>query len=166
MSQNFQSTGGQMQGTGGQTSQMGGQGMRFSEIETPQMREMTQTIHRAAMTCEWCADQCIESADPMMIECIRMCEDVSELAEVAETFVPRQSRFERSVLQTLQQAMQACAQECGRHSEGHCQECAEELHRATDAIQQYLSMGQQGQSMQQGQMQGSGMQGGMQMMSR
>jgi len=156
-----------MQGTGGQMSQqMGGQGMRFSEIETPQMREMTQTIHRAAMACEWCADQCIQEADPMMIECIQLCEDVSELAEVAETFVPRQSRFERSVLQTLQQAMQACAQECGRHSHAHCQECAEELHRATDAIQQYLSTGQRGQSMQQGQMQQSGMQGGMQMMSR
>jgi hypothetical protein len=129
----------------GQTSQMGQQmGMGLSEVETQQQRAAVEDITRAIQVCEWCADQCIQEADPMMVECIRLCRDVSELGETVLGLLPRNSRYAQAVLQTFDRAVQACAQECSQHTQGHCQECAEELVWTTDSVGQLLAtFGQQ-----------------------
>lgn len=124
--------------------QMGGQmGQRYQDVETPQQRMAIEEIGWAIRVCEWCADQCIQHADPSMVECIRLCEDVSELGETALTLIPRNSRHVEPHLQTLQQALEACAQECGQHHHTHCQECAQVLPEITQAIQQYVGSFQQ-----------------------
>lgn len=112
-------------------------GLRLQDVESPQQRQVVDSIARAIQTCEWCADQCIQDANPSMIECIRLCEDVSELGETLLTLVPRNSRYAQSVLQTFEQAVQACGQECGRHQTNHCQECAEVLGRTAQSLQQF-----------------------------
>ena len=159
---------GQQGGQMGQTSQMGrgGQmGARLQDVESPQQREAIHAIARAVQVCEWCADQCIQHADQRMIECIRLCEDVSEIGETALTLVPRNSRHAGSVLGTFLQAAQACAQECSRHQHGHCQECAQVLGQTVSSVQQLLGqqggqMGQTSQMSQGGQMSQMGQQGG------
>lgn len=131
---------GQMQHGPGQIQQGMGQqmGMRLSDVETPQQRATVEDVARAIQVCEWCADQCIQEANPHMIECIRLCRDVSELGETVLTLVPRNSRYAQEILGTFHQVVQACGQECSRHSEGHCQECAAELGRTSESIQQFL----------------------------
>lgn len=111
-------------------------GLALQDVETTQQRAAVDAIARAIQTCEWCADQCVQLADPNMIECIRLCRDVSDLGETALALLPRNSRYAQSVLSTLEQAVQACGQECGRHSHAHCQECSQVLGRAAEAIQQ------------------------------
>lgn len=117
-----------------------GGGWRLQDVESPEQREAVHAIARAIQVCEWCADQCIQEADPNMVECIRLCEDVSELGESALTLVPRQSRFAGQQLDAFLQAAQACAAECGRHSHGHCQECAQVLQGTTQSVGSYLSI--------------------------
>jgi Cys-tRNA synthase (O-phospho-L-seryl-tRNA:Cys-tRNA synthase) len=107
-----------------------------------QTRTALHEVAQAIQVCGWCADQCIQSADPNMIECIRLCEDVSELGETALTLIPRNSRHAHQHLQTLQQALQACAQECGQHHHAHCQECAQVLPQTAQSIQQYVGASQ------------------------
>lgn len=131
---------------------MGGQqmGMALRDVETPQERAAVDAITRAIQVCGFCADQCVQQADPSMIDCIQLCEDVTEIGETALAIIPRDSRFTGSVLQTFRQAAQACAQECSRHHHAHCQECAQELDRAIDAVDAFLGGGQggyQGQQM-------------------
>lgn len=142
----------QSMGQFGQQSQMGTQGqigqpgMRLQ----PQQRAALDSITRAIEVCEWCADQCIQEANPHMIECIRLCEDVSEFGEAALVLATRNSRFAQPHLQTFQQVLQACAQECGQHPHGHCQECASVLGQTINAVQSLVQpTGQQMQQMQQ-----------------
>lgn len=135
---------GQASQMGQRTGRMGQMGMRLSDVETPQQRAAVEDITRAIQVCGWCADQCIQEADPNMIECIRLCEDVTELGETVLALLPRNSRYADSILQTFQQALQECGQECGRHQHGHCQECAEVLGWTSESVQQLLgSYGQQ-----------------------
>lgn len=127
---------GAQQGSGVQQS---GQqlGLRLQDVETPQQYQLIDDVARAIQVCEWCADQCVQDADPNMVECIRLCEDVSELGQTVLALVPRQSRYAGQVLQAFEQAVQACGQECGRHQQHHCQECAQELGQTTQSIQQF-----------------------------
>jgi hypothetical protein len=126
---------GQFGAGGGRTGQ---QGLSLGDVETPQQRALIENVTRSIQVCEWCADQCIRSADPMMVECIRLCEDVAELGQTVLTLIPRQSRYAGAVLQTFQQAVQACAQECSQHAASHCQDCTQVLGRTADAVQGYL----------------------------
>lgn len=127
--------------------QSGGQAMQqqFPGRLSFQQRGAITDVAQAIEVCSWCADQCIQEADPNMIECIRLCEDVTELGESTLALVPRNSRFAQSVVQSFQQAVQACAQECSRHPHGHCQECAQVLSQVANSTQQLSqSPGQQG----------------------
>ena len=134
--------------THGQLSnqQLGGQQMQrqFPGRLSPQQRGAITSVAQAIEVCEWCADQCIQEANPNMIECIRLCEDVAELGETTLALSSRNSRFAQSVVQSFQQAVQACAQECSRHQHAHCQECASVLSQVASSVQQLAqSPGQQ-----------------------
>lgn len=115
-----------------------GTGRRLRDVETPQQWELVNDVARAIQVCEWCADQCVRLGDTSMVECIRLCNDVSAIGGTVLTLLPRQSRYAGTVLQAFQQAVQACAQECGRHRHAHCQECAHVLGRAGNSVQTFL----------------------------
>ena len=132
---------------GQMTQQTGGQ--RGTRLQ-PQQRAALESVARAIEVCEWCADQCVQEANPHMIECIHLCEDVSEIGEATLALVPRNSRFAQQAVQALQQAVQMCAQECGRHPHDHCQECANVLGQTLNSLQSLSQpTGQQVQQMQQ-----------------
>ncbi len=126
-----------------QHGQMGQQGMQSGGTLPQQYRASLASVAQAIAVCGWCADQCIQSADPHMIECIRLCEDVVELGETVLATVPRSSRSTPQIVQAFQQAAQACAQECGQHEDAHCQDCASVLPEAISAASQLTSAGQQ-----------------------
>jgi Cys-tRNA synthase (O-phospho-L-seryl-tRNA:Cys-tRNA synthase) len=106
-------------------------------------RTSLASVAEAVEVCGWCADQCIQEADQMMIECIRLCEDVVELGEVVLATVPRTSRFADEIVQTFQRAAQACAQECAQHQHAHCQDCAAVLGETLTATDQLVGAGPQ-----------------------
>ncbi len=134
----------------GQGGQQGGMGLALQDVETPDQRAAVDSVSRAIQVCGWCADQCIQAADPNMIECIRLCHDVAELGETVLSLLPRNSRYSQQILRAFEQAAQACAQECGQHNHAHCQECAQVLPGAAQAVQQFqASLRQQGQQPQQ-----------------
>jgi hypothetical protein len=140
---NATAQGGQAQQPMQQFTQGGQQmGQRHQDAETPSQRAAVDNIAWAIQVCEWCADQCIQLADPNMVECIQLCEDVSELGETALTLIPRNSRYTQQHLQTFQQALQACAQECSQHHHAHCQECSQVLPQVGQSIQQYAGSNQ------------------------
>jgi len=142
-SQMPQTRGGQARQPMQQPTQGGQQmGQRLQDVETPQQQAAVGNIAWAIQVCEWCADQCIQLADPNMVECIRLCEDVSELGKTALTLIPRNSRYTQQHLQTFQQALQACAQECSHHRHAHCQDCAQVLPQTVQSIQRYTGSNQ------------------------
>lgn len=138
MSQQFNTTG-QVQGGQSQGYQSGG-------TLPQQKRTAIESIAQAVAVCGWCADQCVQTADPSMIECIRLCEDVVELGEALIALGPRSSRYTGEIAQAFQRAAQACAQECGQHQMSHCQECANVLPRAGEMASQLAGGGTMQQS--------------------
>ena len=129
------------QSTGAQTGQQygqtqGGMSQGGSQQQPGQPQQLAESIARAIDVCGWCADQCIQESNPQMVECIQLCEDVTEIGEAAIALLPKNSRFAGSILQTFQQAVQACAKECGQHDRSHCQECAQVLGQTMQEIQQ------------------------------
>jgi hypothetical protein len=119
------------------------QGAQFPGRLSSQQRGALTNVAQAIEVCSWCADQCVQEADPNMIECIRLCEDVAELGEATLTLLSRNSRYGQSVAQSFQQAVQACAQECGRHPHSHCQECSQTLRQTATAVQSLVQQPRQ-----------------------
>ena len=124
----------QQQQSGGMQSQDAGQ-------LPQQYRQSLDAVAQAVEVCGWCADKCVEEANPNMIECIKLCEDVVEIGETVLALGPRSSRFTAELVQTFERAAQACAQECGQHSHSHCQECATVLPQAAQIARQLSAQG-------------------------
>lgn len=135
------SRGGAQQGMGHQSQQ--GMSRQSRQGMGRQSQQLADGIARAVEVCGWCADQCVQESNPQMVECIRLCHDVTEIGETALAMLPRNSQFGQSIVQTLQQAVQACAQECGQHDRGHCQECAQVLGETLQTLQQGAGSGMQ-----------------------
>lgn len=139
--------GGQMSGQ--PMEQMGGQpggqmgGYQLSRRLSPNERAALTSVTEAIEVCEWCADQCVQQGNPDMVECIRLCEDVSELGRTVLALLPRGSHHGQSIMQTFQQALQACANECSRHQQSHCQECSQTLQQVLHETQSLLQMREQ-----------------------
>lgn len=131
--------------TGEQMSQEMSQqiGLQLQDVETPEQQVVVDDITRAIQVCEWCADQCIQLADPEMIECIRSCRDAAELGQQALVLIPRNSPYAETTLRTLEQAVRACGQECSHHPHGHCQECAHVLDGTARSIAEFLGTSSQ-----------------------
>lgn len=128
----------QQQQSGGVRSQNAGQ-------LPQQYRQSLDAVAQAVQVCGWCADKCVESANPNMVECIKLCEDVVEIGETVLALGPRSSRFTAELAQTFERAAQACARECGMHSDSHCQECASVLPQAARMVRQLSAQGAQSQ---------------------
>jgi len=142
MTQQHHSAGGQQQFTQS-VGQYGGVPQAAGSLPQ-QYRQALDVVAQSVAVCGWCADQCITSGNPNMIECVRMCEDVVEIGEALLAVAPRSSRYTADIARTFAQAAQACAQECGQHSESHCQECASLLPQAAQSAQQLTrQVGQQ-----------------------
>lgn len=145
----------QQQGQLGQ-QQMFGRNLTLEEGISDEMRVALHDFVQAANACEWCADQCLDEG-PQMAECIRLCRDVADLAELNIQLLTRDSVFGPEAAEVFALAADACAQECAQHPMKHCQECAEVLPRAARSTRKMLaSFGAQGtQGMQAQSMQGA-----------
>ena len=75
-----------------------------------------------------CADAC--AAEHMdMTQCIRVCEDVSDVCEATARLGLRRSgsnpEILREMLELCARACDACAAECEKHDHEHCRLCAQ-----------------------------------------
>jgi hypothetical protein len=65
-------------------------GHQFESELTPELNEALEAFDRVVEIASWCADKCIEMG-PEMVECARLCDDLSELAELNEKLIARDS---------------------------------------------------------------------------
>jgi len=168
-SQGMQSqTGGQMGAAHQTTHQKVGQ--RFEAEITPELNEALESFDRVVEIASWCADKCIESG-PQMAECARLCDDLSELAELNEKLIARDSINGPEVAETFLRVARQGMPILQQHQQSpHVQETLQAVNFAIDSTEKLLNSiggaqqvgGQQGfQEMAQGQQpQGQSFQGG------
>jgi hypothetical protein len=102
-----------------------------------ELRDALAAFERAANVCTWCADRCLDDG-PEMARCVRLCHDVADVATLNARFVSRDSEFGPEFAELFVRAAEECADECLRHPQEHCQECAAVLSRAVDTTDRML----------------------------
>ncbi len=94
---------------------------------TEELGEAVKHAMYCAAIANSCADAC--SAHEMdMRECIRLCSDTSDICTAVYRVGSRRTSGNveviKSLLQTAITASEACADECDKHDNPHCQRCA------------------------------------------
>lgn len=146
---------GQMQT--GQQGQMGMQeqadlvpqtGQHFEQDLTPELYNALRDFEKVTDVTTWCVDQMIEEG-PMMATCIRVCQDIGELADLNARMIARDSIYGLEAAMLFMSVARDGLQEIQRHQNPHCQETVSVINRALDSTQQLLETFGQPQLIQQ-----------------
>ncbi|WP_134670548.1 hypothetical protein [Halorussus marinus] len=129
-------TGGQMGGAHRTTHQQVGQ--QFEAEITPELNEALESFDRVVEIASWCADKCIESG-PQMAECARLCDDLSELAELNEKLIARDSINGPEVAETFLRIARQGMPILQQHQQSpHVQETFQAVNFAIDSTEKLL----------------------------
>ncbi len=158
-----------------QQQQMGGQrpGQRtggrqsiaqFEDHLSNELRIALEDLNHVAHVAEWCARECA-TAGPQLADCARICHDVSELAEINERFIARDSPFGPELADLfVRTAIEGLPElEQHGHQHPHITETISAIDRAIDSCETVLqTVGQGAQMAGTQQMQETQMTGGQQ----
>ena len=87
--------------------------------------ESRRAIDDCAAACLQCATGCLSEDDPtLMRRCITLDLQCADVCRLAAGSLARGDANLKAVLLLCADACHICAQECGKHSASHCQECA------------------------------------------
>ncbi|WP_323192733.1 hypothetical protein [Halostella sp. PRR32] len=140
---------GQMTGTMGQQGQQGVQaqlvqqtGQNFEADLTGELRTALEDFETVTDVTQWCVDKMIEKG-PQMATCIRVCQDIGELADLNARMIARDSIYGLEAAMLFASVAEDGLQEIKRHQNPHCQETVAVVNRALDSTYQLLeSFGQ------------------------
>lgn len=101
--------------------------------QNERMAECIDNCFEAAQAAEWCADECIQLGSDEMVNCIRLCRDVADLATLHARFMVRNSDYHGDLAAICADLCQECATECEHHDHDHCQTTATILRDCADS---------------------------------
>lgn len=88
--------------------------------------ETIAALDRCATACSSCASACIADGRlPEMEKCIRLNLDCSALCRFTSGVLASDTQFAHDFCYVCARVCDACAEECGRHTAGHCQACSD-----------------------------------------
>jgi hypothetical protein len=162
MSQQQMPQTGAQTGRGQMTGQMGQReeqaqlvqqtGQNFEYDLTGELRTALEDFEKVADVTRWCIDQMIEEG-PQMATCIRICQDIGDLAELNDRLIARDSIYGLEAAMLFASVAEDGLQEIQRHQNPHCQETVSVINRALDSTYQLLETFGQPQLIQQVQQQ-------------
>lgn len=105
-----------------------------------QQKELLQKLAACAAACEMCADACLDEEDiKMMVPCIRLDRDCSQICHTTASFIASGSENAGSLLKVCEEICRNCSEECGKHNHDHCQRCAEACRECAEACSKYAA---------------------------
>jgi hypothetical protein len=103
-------------------------------MNTAALSSLVQATNDCAAACEFCAASCLKEQDlDMMRDCIRLDLDCSDACHLLANLAGRDSRFVAEFARHIASVCDACAQECAKHDQDHCQKCAAACRRCAEA---------------------------------
>lgn len=87
--------------------------------------ELVQKIAACQHQCNHCFKSCLEEDQvKMMVDCIKLDRECSDICALTLQMVASESYFAKDMVLLCINACQKCAQECEKHDNDHCRECA------------------------------------------
>ena len=91
--------------------------------------------------CDYCASACLQEDDvEMMVECIRLDLDCAAICRLAASYMSRDSGYAERLCALCADICDACAAECARHPQAHCQACAQACRRCAGECRRMAGM--------------------------
>jgi len=149
--------GGRTQGQGGQTRRQGGQmqggqgqqvhespqqlvpqtGQELDEDLTSELRVALHDFEEVSRTTRWCVDKMVDEG-PQMADCIRVCQDLGELADLNVGMITRDSIYGLEAALLFAAIAEDGLEVIEQHRMSHCQETADAVRRALDSTWQLI----------------------------
>lgn len=107
--------------------------------EDERTAECIDICFEAAQASEWCATACTRMGEEDMARCIELCRDVADITTLHARMMARDSDYSSAVAATCADLCTACADECDKHDEDHCQVCADVLRECADSCRDMAS---------------------------
>lgn len=103
------------------------------------MDNLLHLLGSSKVACNYCFNACLQEKDvQMMTKCIKLDKDCAEMCGLALSFVASNSTFRNDVLRLCATICEACAEECGKFPEDHCQQCAKACQECAEACKAFL----------------------------
>lgn len=102
-------------------------------------RDLSEKLAICIHACNDCLFSCLEEEDvKMMTECIKLDKDCSVLCSATLQLVHKNGKFVEEILALCEKACNACADECRKHPQEHCQECAKACDDCAQACRKFM----------------------------
>lgn len=112
------------------------------DLRVEALTEAIEALNDCASHCLACADACLEEDEvEPMVRCIRSDLDCATICRATADVLSRAGASGapwRDQVQVAIKMTEVCAEECGSHDHGHCQECAQACRRANEACKSLL----------------------------
>gem|GEM_PF-3793076 len=135
--------GGQMQGGQGQQFHESPQqlvpqtGQELDEDLTSELRVALHDFEEVSRTTRWCVDKMVDEG-PVMADCIRVCQDLGELADLNTGMITRDSIYGLEAALLFAAVAEDGLDVIEQHRMAHCQETADAVRRALDSTWQLI----------------------------
>jgi hypothetical protein len=90
--------------------------------------------YECATACKHCANACLDEKDiKMLVQCIKLDNDCAAICVLSAKMMANGSQFLNKICALCAEVCEACAKECGKHSDlDHCKKCAEACRKCTE----------------------------------
>lgn len=96
--------------------------------------ELIKKIDICVAACNFCASACLKEDNvKMMTACIALDLDCADICKTTGILLARDSQHAKHLLKECVEICEACAAECGRHENDHCQACAKACRECAEA---------------------------------
>ncbi|WP_252314234.1 four-helix bundle copper-binding protein [Sinobaca sp. H24] len=87
--------------------------------------ELLRTLHDSMTAANNCFNECLQEDDvTAMTGCIRLARESADICGYLEQAITRKSPFVKELASICATICEACAAECEKHDDDHCQQCA------------------------------------------
>lgn len=89
---------------------------------------------KCLQACEECLTACLKEPDVQArIHCIQMLRDCADICALASQWMSRSSMHAKQICQLCATLCEACAADCAKFQDAHCQACADECRKCAEA---------------------------------
>jgi len=95
---------------------------------------------KCARACEECATACLQEQDlQARVKCLQILNDCAQICLQSTAYMARNSTFSKQRCQLCADIREACAVECEKFKDTHCQECAKICRECAEACRNMAS---------------------------